>query len=528
MHSTVSTARRWSVAAFALIMFVMCVIVALPSKAYATISDFDDMVTQVSALEGYANDYIAANPGTDAYGHTLNATWLVPAYIRSARYPGGVWEQVGGKVPEGFITYCATQDATVQDSDVQSLRTMGTVTLPNGETTDAVHMFATIDGAALSGNASSSTADLTGWIGDTNDLLRDVSDVTGGSDSATFEAAYGIAGGYFDQAGRFGPEDVRADLDGLNIIAERLSDTSTGYGDLLTAYFARGLTDDTRVQTFCANRLSSVALTRDAYRSAVEDAYSSNAYIAQLEQHYGLTAQANNRAGSCDVVADYLLGYMPVTISYTAMDGGTVSSGKESVEAGVREPEGSTAVADIGHHFVSWVDSDGVVMATSAGFVPAKSTTGFYVESSYMATFAVNTYTVTFDGNGGTGTMADQAMVYGTAAALPANTFVRDGYTFAGWNTAADGSGTSYTDAQQVTDLSTENDATVTLHATWTRNTPAPGGDQTPKMSGEVPGRASTLPYTGDDTTGAGVVLALAMLSAVAVTVVAGRRRMRG
>ena len=52
--------------------------------------------------------------------------------------------------------------------------------------------------------------------------------------------------------------------------------------------------------------------------------------------------------------------------------------------------------------------------------------------------------TVTFDANGGTGTMAPET---GSApAALTANAFARTGYSFAGWNTAADGSGTAYAD----------------------------------------------------------------------------------
>ena len=36
-----------------------------------------------------------------------------------------------------------------------------------------------------------------------------------------------------------------------------------------------------------------------------------------------------------------------------------------------------------------------------------------------------------------------------------ANAFTRPGYTFTGWNTAADGSGDAYADKAAVTDLST-------------------------------------------------------------------------
>ncbi|MEY3733844.1 MAG: hypothetical protein RL347_1203, partial [Actinomycetota bacterium] len=73
---------------------------------------------------------------------------------------------------------------------------------------------------------------------------------------------------------------------------------------------------------------------------------------------------------------------------------------------------------------------------------------------------ASTSYTVTFDANGGTGTMVPQSST--TAAALAANTFTRGGYTFTGWNTAANGSGTAY--ANGATYPFT---ASTTLYAQW-------------------------------------------------------------
>ena len=71
-------------------------------------------------------------------------------------------------------------------------------------------------------------------------------------------------------------------------------------------------------------------------------------------------------------------------------------------------------------------------------------------------------YTVTFDANGGTGTMQPQTFSEGEAQNLTTNTFTKENYTFAGWNTAADGSGAAYTDGQSIT--ISEN---VTLYAQW-------------------------------------------------------------
>jgi uncharacterized repeat protein (TIGR02543 family) len=70
---------------------------------------------------------------------------------------------------------------------------------------------------------------------------------------------------------------------------------------------------------------------------------------------------------------------------------------------------------------------------------------------------------VTFDSNGGTGTMAE--VTSGTAGPLPTNTLTRDGYTFAGWNTLEDGTGTQYADGATFNFGSDE-----TLFAQWIEN----------------------------------------------------------
>jgi uncharacterized repeat protein (TIGR02543 family) len=71
--------------------------------------------------------------------------------------------------------------------------------------------------------------------------------------------------------------------------------------------------------------------------------------------------------------------------------------------------------------------------------------------------------TVTFNANGGAGTMMAETKESSTA--LTANTFTRAGYTFTGWNTQANGSGTAY--ANDATYLFT---ASTTLSAQWKVN----------------------------------------------------------
>ena len=107
--------------------------------------------------------------------------------------------------------------------------------------------------------------------------------------------------------------------------------------------------------------------------------------------------------------------------------------------------------------------------------------TGYNIKSgggTYNPVCQANTYTVTYDSNkpstaSGTisGSTANSTHEYDTAKALTANGYSLTGWTFAGWNTEADGSGTSYSNGASVENLTSTNGGTVTLYAKWTANT---------------------------------------------------------
>lgn len=71
-------------------------------------------------------------------------------------------------------------------------------------------------------------------------------------------------------------------------------------------------------------------------------------------------------------------------------------------------------------------------------------------------------YRVTFDANGGTGEMKEQAFAKERPQTLISNAFSRIGYLFDGWNTASDGSGSAYADAQEMVLIED-----ITLFAQW-------------------------------------------------------------
>ena len=79
-----------------------------------------------------------------------------------------------------------------------------------------------------------------------------------------------------------------------------------------------------------------------------------------------------------------------------------------------------------------------------------------------------NRYAIHFDGNGAdSGEMPDQQMLGAVTDRLLDNRFKKTNSWFSGWNTAQDGSGTRYGDAQTVKDVAGDGE-TFTLYAQWT------------------------------------------------------------
>ena len=99
-----------------------------------------------------------------------------------------------------------------------------------------------------------------------------------------------------------------------------------------------------------------------------------------------------------------------------------------------------------GYSFTGWnTKADGSGTSYSDG---ATVTPGGDLE--LYAQWKAESYTLSFDPNGGSGEMAAETVTYGVATRLPENSFTREKYSFTGWNTRADGSGTSYGDRETV------------------------------------------------------------------------------
>jgi uncharacterized repeat protein (TIGR02543 family) len=180
-----------------------------------------------------------------------------------------------------------------------------------------------------------------------------------------------------------------------------------------------------------------------------------------------------------------------LTTTFDSNGGTSVSSSNFHNHNLVTEP---TAPTRTNHTFNGWTTTlNDISTLVTFPYAPWP----FAAETLY-ANWTSTNVTVTFKSNY-TGGASDttQSVPLSTATALTSNTFTRTGYTFAGWTVNADGTGTSYTNGQNVTLA-----GALTLHAKWTANTytitysynNATGGNSTATSSFTVDGTAITLP----------------------------------
>ena len=120
-----------------------------------------------------------------------------------------------------------------------------------------------------------------------------------------------------------------------------------------------------------------------------------------------------------------------------------------------------------GYNFEDWyLDSDFNKRIVEPEVSPNDATNGVI---NLYAKWTPITYTVEFDVNGEDKPTSEkqQDFTYDVPQNLKKNEFTREGYAFNGWNTAKDGTETSYTDEQEVKNLASIQDAVVTLYAQW-------------------------------------------------------------
>ena len=145
------------------------------------------------------------------------------------------------------------------------------------------------------------------------------------------------------------------------------------------------------------------------------------------------------------------------TITYN-LNGGVASNPTSYIESDL--PITLNPPTKTGYIFTGWTGSNGSTPQTS---VTIEEGTAENLE--YTANYIKEYFTVVFHSNGGTGTMDDQIFYVDEFQSLSANTFTKQGYQFSGWNTEADGSGTTIINEKQVGNLIPSGE--YHLYAQW-------------------------------------------------------------
>ena len=186
------------------------------------------------------------------------------------------------------------------------------------------------------------------------------------------------------------------------------------------------------------------------YRSPSMSAPSSGTYYLWAVDPAGNVASSS--VGISDVV---------YTITYDANGG----SGAPSAQSYAYASSGTTNLSSVqpsrtGYTFLGWsIDKNATSASYSAGQAWKLSNASNY---TLYAVWKLNTYTVSFDANGGTGAPSSQTKTYGVTLKLSSTLPTRTGYTFKGWSLNKSATSATWSAGGDYT-----VNASNTLYAVW-------------------------------------------------------------
>ncbi len=174
-------------------------------------------------------------------------------------------------------------------------------------------------------------------------------------------------------------------------------------------------------------------------------------------------------------IASHTVDYSYSTTGKTAnpvfsIPGGTYSA-PFSLSLSCSTPGSSVLWSLDGGNSWNWNQSNSVYIASNTTVIARAVRTGYNDSDSVTNSYMIPVYTVTYVANGaasGSVPVDGKSYIQGAIATVLGNTggLVNSGYTFAGWNTKADGTGTGYAAGSTFT----MGSANVTLYAVWTQN----------------------------------------------------------
>ncbi|MEA4895210.1 MAG: InlB B-repeat-containing protein, partial [Oscillospiraceae bacterium] len=412
---------------------------------------------------------------------TLTAQWTANSYTVVFNGNGAT----GGSMSSQSFTYDESEKALTSNNFVRTGYTFeGWNTAPNGSGTPYADGKKVQNLTAMNNNTITLYAV---WTPNSYTISFNGNGATGGSMSTqnhSYDTSLKLMENSFTCLGySFGGWNTEADGSGLSysnkasvknltdvkgsnvtLYAQWTADTyslafnaSNGLGSMDSQSFATGDSG-----TVSVNRFVKPGYTFDGWNTRSGDSgtdYAANAALMTLDNltDANPTLYAKWKANSYTVVFN--------------SNGGTGSMGNQSFTYDVSKKLTANGFSRGSDSFKGWALSP---TAETAAYTDGESVSNLTaIADGTVTLYAVwhaNTYVVRFEANGGIGDMLPQTIDRSTATALNANTYTRADYTFAGWNTEANGSGLSYTENQEVTNLPGDTGSSITLYAQWTEN----------------------------------------------------------
>ena len=125
----------------------------------------------------------------------------------------------------------------------------------------------------------------------------------------------------------------------------------------------------------------------------------------------------------------------------------------------------NTSATHISFPVIVYIDSNNKVQNVTTGYQALSD-----IEENMQHYCGVisdgNVYTIKYNPNGGTGDSIRKTYPVNTTAVAEECTYAKDGYSFSGWNTKADGSGTGYKPGDEISSPKSN----IVLYAQWNAN----------------------------------------------------------
>lgn len=272
----------------------MCLLFLTAPHTFA--EDYNTVLDRLGRLQALANSYVETEDSS------ADPIVLTLSYTRTGDYNTQMWQLTAGVRDAAFENYVNTND-----SDLQSLQGMSTVTLPGGQNIDFSHLLASMNlvynGIPITGS----------WGGDCMQLAQVYAGQASDADgyASLMQQTFAIEDD--GSASKFGDQDLRADLDSVVAGAELKSGSNVA--DVLRNYYTN-LTDYDRCYQFIAMSFGSMNTSdSEAFRNKVYSTMTADAGMQLLLYMNGMWSSSGWQVdadaepalrGACNELADYL------------------------------------------------------------------------------------------------------------------------------------------------------------------------------------------------------------------------------